>query len=156
MKFNLADLSRRLENLVRFGTIAEVKHGRVPQVRLQIGDIKTGFLPMATARAGKTKTWNPPTVGEQCVLLSPSGEFAGGVVLPGIASNHNPAPDTNPDNTRTEYPDGATADYNHAEHHYIITLPTEGKFSFVVGNTSLELRNDGVTLRTPKFEGVKS
>ena len=99
---------------------------------------------------------NPPTVGEQCVLLSPSGEFAGGVVLPGIASNHNPAPDTNPDNTRTEYPDGATADYNHAEHHYIITLPAEGKFSFVVGNTTLELRNDGVTLRTPKFEGVKS
>ncbi|MFZ6709773.1 phage baseplate assembly protein V [Undibacterium sp. TC9W] len=103
MEFTLADLSRRLQNLVRFGTIAEVKHGRVPQVRLQIGDIKTGFLPMATARAGKTKTWNPPTVGEQCVLLSPSGEFAGGVVLPGIASNHNPAPDTNPDNTRTEY-----------------------------------------------------
>ncbi|MBI3728504.1 MAG: phage baseplate assembly protein V [Burkholderiales bacterium] len=149
MEFTLADLSRRLQNLVRFGTVAEVKHGRVPQVRLQIGDIKTGFFPMATARAGKTKTWNPPTVGEQCVLLSPSGEFAGGVVLPGIASNHNPAPDTRhqPRQHRTEYPDGATADYNHAEHHYIITLPTEGKFSFVVGNTTLELCNDGGSRR---------
>jgi len=90
------------------------------------------------------------------MLLSPSGDLAGGVVMPGIASVHNPAPDTNPDNTRTGYPDGATTDYNHAEHHYIITLPAEGKFSFVVGATTLELRNDGVTLRTPKFEGEQS
>ncbi|MFZ6756747.1 hypothetical protein ACO0K9_05965 [Undibacterium sp. Ji50W] len=62
MEFTLADLSRRLQNLIRFGTIAEAKHGRVPQVRLQIGDIQTSFLPMATARAGKTKTWKRNTL----------------------------------------------------------------------------------------------
>ncbi|MBI3727091.1 MAG: phage baseplate assembly protein V [Burkholderiales bacterium] len=156
MNFNLADLSRRLENIVRYGVIAEVKHGRVPLARVKFGDITTALIPIAATRAGATKTWCPPTVGEQCIIFSPSGDLAAGVVFPGVASNHNQAPDDNPDNHRIQYPDGATVDYNHADHHYTITLPADGKFSFVVGNTTLELTTDGTRLRTPKFEGVKS
>lgn len=156
MNFNLADLYRRLDNLIRLGTVAEVRHGRIPQVRLTVGNLTTGLLPLATVRAGKTTTWNPPTVGEQCLLFSPSGDLAAGVALPGIASKHHPAPDDNPDNIRTMYPDGATVEYNHADHHYRINLPATGKFTISVGKTTLELSADGTTLTTPQFEGVQS
>lgn len=52
MEFNLADLSRRLENVIRFGTIAEVKHSRIPRVRVKLGDIITNWLRVVAARAG--------------------------------------------------------------------------------------------------------
>ncbi|MFZ6734309.1 hypothetical protein ACO0LG_20430 [Undibacterium sp. Ji42W] len=38
----------------------------------------------------------------------------------------------------------------------IFTLPADGKVSSVAGNATLELFTDSTTLRTPKFESVKS
>ena len=64
-----AELQRKLDNIIRFGVIAEVNHATA-RARVKSGDILTEFLPFITFRAGTTKTWSPPTVGEQCVMLS--------------------------------------------------------------------------------------
>jgi phage baseplate assembly protein V len=156
MNFNLADLSRRLENIVRLGTIFDVRHSKKPHVRVKLGEIVTDWLPVFTLRAGDTKTWSPTTKGEQCIVFSPSGDLGAGAVLVGINSQHNQAPDENPDNTRTEYKDGAIFDYNHEDSHYKITLPTSGKVTINIGATTLEMTTDGTTLTTPRFDGVQS
>ncbi|MET3516472.1 phage baseplate assembly protein V, partial [Pseudacidovorax sp. 1753] len=72
----LPDVLRKLENLVRTGTIAEVRH-ELPGalVRVQIGKNLTDWRPYHDLRAGNTRTWNPPTVGEQVTLLSPDGDL---------------------------------------------------------------------------------
>lgn len=110
------DALRRLDNLLRLGTIAAVDHGAC-RCRAQTGGNLTTWLPWITARAGDTRTWSPPTVGEQCLLLCPSGEPAGGIVLAGLYADARPAPSTDPDEHVVEFPDGARLSYSHATGH---------------------------------------
>lgn len=110
---DLVELSRRLENLIRIGTIAEVDHPNA-LCRVRTGGLLTDWLPFVPARAGNTRTWDPPTVGEQVTVLSPSGEPAGGIVLTGIYSTAHAAPSQSPDDHVIDYPDGARIAYNHA------------------------------------------
>ncbi|WP_287031349.1 phage baseplate assembly protein V, partial [Pseudomonas sp. UBA6310] len=85
-----AELARLIENLVRLGTIAEVQV-TPPRVRVQTGTLTTAWLPWLALRAGTAKEWDPPTVGEQVVLLSPSGVLSQGVAVTGLFSDENPA-----------------------------------------------------------------
>lgn len=129
----LPDVLRKLENLVRTGTIAEVRH-ELPGalVRVRTGKNVTDWRPYHELRAGNTRTWNPPTVGEQVTLLSPGGDLAGALVIGGIHQNDHPAPSTDPNKTVTVYPDGATVSYDHAAHALAITLPAGGTADITV------------------------
>lgn len=108
----LADLARRVANMMRTGRVAEVNHAAA-RVRVQSGDLLTEWLPWQTHRAGNTRSWSPPTVGEQVMILSPSGEPGAGMVMPAWYCHDKPAPDSSPDTHVTEYPDGAIVSYNH-------------------------------------------
>lgn len=109
----LADLARRVANMIRTGRIAEVDHAG-PRVRVQSGYLLTEWLPWQTHRAGNTRTWDPPTVGEQVMILSPSGEPAAGVVMPALYCQDHPAPDASPNTHVIQFPDGAIIGYDHA------------------------------------------
>lgn len=109
---DIAHLSRLIENLIRVGTVHEVDPEQ-KRCRVNSGGIRTGWLPWFSQRTGTTRDWDPPTIGEQCLILSPSGEVAAGIVLLGIYCNAFDAPSTNPDEHVREYPDGARISYNH-------------------------------------------
>lgn len=113
---DLVELSRRIENLIRIGTVHSVDHAAV-RCRVQSGGLVTQWLRWHTPRAGQTRTWDPPTVGEQCMILSPSGEPGNGVVFYGFDSDQIQPPSHSPDDHVTEYPDGARISYNHASGH---------------------------------------
>ncbi len=113
----IAELRRRLDNMIRSGTIAEVDHGdpeqdRQPCCRVKTGNITTGWLPFFTVRAGSTNEWNPVSVGEQCTILSPSGELAQGQVLAGLYSAANPPCSNNPAVHKTEWANGDYVEHN--------------------------------------------
>ncbi|MFI8483001.1 phage baseplate assembly protein V [Pseudomonas sp. NPDC078700] len=127
----LAEITRRLDNMIRLGTIAEVDHGdpaqqKMPLCRVTTGAITTGWLPWFNLRAGTTRTWNPPTLNEQCMVFSPSGDPAQGIVLLGLNSTANPAPSNSPTKDLTIYPDGALIEYDHVAHHLRAILPATG------------------------------
>lgn len=109
---NLVELSRRLENLIRFGTIAEIDHAN-RRVRVQSGNLLTQWLKWRTDRAGATRSWNPPTIDEQVMILSPSGDLGNGIVIPSIYSDAFDSVSSDPDLHLVEYPDGARISYNH-------------------------------------------
>lgn len=117
---DFADINRRLESLIRLGTIAQVDHAKA-RVRVQSGKLTTEWLPWLTVRAGTTTEWDPPTVGEQCLLISTSGETTTGFVLLGLFSDANPAPSSSPNEHVRLYPDGARISYNHATGELSIT-----------------------------------
>ena len=121
----LAELARLIENLVRLGTIAEVDVAKV-RVRVKSGSITTNWLPWLALRAGTSKEWDPPTVGEQVVLLSPSGVLAQGVALVGLFSDANPANGDREGLHRRTYPDGAVVEYDFVAHVLRATLPAGG------------------------------
>lgn len=111
---NQSDLQRRLENIVRTGTVeaVDLSNAAAPRIRVRDGVLLTAWLPFGTANAGSTRTWNPPSVGEQVVMLSPSGDLAAAVVVCGLFCAANPAPSTNPNEHITTFPDGARMKYN--------------------------------------------
>ncbi|QKL50910.1 phage baseplate assembly protein V [Ralstonia solanacearum] len=109
-----AELARLLENVIRLGTVAEIDYVATPRVRVKTGGLLTTWRPWAERRAGATRTWCPPTIGEQVLLLCPSGDPSNAIVLCGISTDDNDVPSHNPAETVTQYPDGALVRYNHA------------------------------------------
>ena len=116
------ELFRLLLNLIRLGTIAEVDCA-AQRVRVTVGNNLTDWRPWVTARAGMTRTWCPPTVGEQVILLSPEGDFMQSVVLPAVYSAPFPAPTTHPAHHATHYPDGAMIHYDSDAHALTAVIP---------------------------------
>lgn len=126
---NIADILRRLENLIRLGTVQSVDGIRC---RVEIDDgLITNGLQWFTLRAGAVKEWNPPTPGEQVVVFSPSGELTNGIVLAGLFSDENPAPDSDHDSHTRTYSDGAVIRYNRQTHTLDATLPTGGTLNLI-------------------------
>ncbi|MCZ8010297.1 phage baseplate assembly protein V, partial [Pseudomonas aeruginosa] len=113
---DFAALSRMIENLIRLGTIAAVDHA-AQRVRVLTGDLLTGWLPWASPRAGADREWNAPTLNEQVLLFSPSGQTANGVVLTGLFSDLIPPNGDRDALHRTTYRDGAVIEYDSAAHH---------------------------------------
>ena len=104
-----------MNNIVRFGTVAEVRLAPPARVRVQSGDLLTDWLPWSTVRAGKATVWWPPTLGEQVVLLSPGGDLAQAMALPACFSDTHPQPSQSADELRIQFDNGDTLVHNQAE-----------------------------------------
>lgn len=143
----LEEIARLLHNLIRVGTVIDVDCD-APAVRVSAGELETNWLRWLEPRAGQTTDWDPPTVGEQVVLLSPGGELSGAIVLRGLHSDLIPHPSKDPNKTVREYPDGARVEYDHASSGMLITGI---KTLTVDASDSILLKaGSSVTLDTPE------
>lgn len=137
---DLQELSRIVENLIRFGTIHSVDHP-AKRVRVQTGNLVTNWLRWMEYRAGETTTWDPPTVGEQCVVFSPSGELAQGIVFYGAPSDVIDTPSHDPNKHVTLWPDGTEHSYDHAEGLHQTTYPDGAIVSYHHPSSHLQAIN---------------
>ena len=106
----IQELARAIRNLIRSGVVTEVDTVQ-GLCRVQSGGIQTTWLNWLTTRAGRSRTWWAPSVGEQVLLLAIGGELDTAFVLPGIYSDDNPAPSASADAWLVEFPDGAVMSY---------------------------------------------
>lgn len=106
----IQELARAIRNLIRSGVVTEVDTVQ-GLCRVQSGGIQTTWLNWLTTRAGRSRTWWAPSVGEQVLLLAIGGELDTAFVLPGIFSNDNPAPSASADAWHVAFPDGAVIEY---------------------------------------------
>lgn len=83
MNEQLSEILRLLRNLIRIGTVSAVNLDG-GQCRVDTGNNTTDWLYLLSARAGKTRSWNAPSVGEQVLIFCIGGELDTGFVLPGI------------------------------------------------------------------------
>lgn len=111
--------------MIRKGTVSAVNH-QAETCRVKTGDLETDWIRWLAFAAGTTRDWNPPTVGENVLLLCPGGDPASGVALCGIYAGNAPAPSHSPDTHTRAYPDGAVIEYDHAKHSLLATLPEGG------------------------------
>lgn len=121
MNADLSEILRLLQNMIRPGTIAEVD-GAKARVMLS-PKLTTEWLNWAALRAGTTRTWSAPTVGEQVLVLSPGGDLTRGMILPAMYSNDHDAPENDGAIHAIHYPDGAVIRYDHAAHLLSANLP---------------------------------
>lgn len=147
---DISEAERRIENLVVYGQVVAIDVARA-RVRVKAGQITTGWLPFATARAGHDRTWHAPEPGEQVVLVAPGGDLEHATVIGSIYRAEHPAPADSVDVSRTLFSDGAVMEYDRAQHHWRLAVPAGGSIVLEIGATVLELRDDGTTLSTPKL-----
>lgn len=116
---SIEHLSRLIHNLIQVGTVEEIRHKPAPpkdypaRVRVRIGDLLTDWIPWIELRAGKSRSWNPPTIGEQGVIFSPSGDLTGAIFLAAFNSDEVPELSDEEALTAYEFPDKAKVEYNH-------------------------------------------
>lgn len=118
----LSEILRLVHNLIRIGTVAELDH-EAARARLADGEMLTDWRPWLAMRAGTTRDWDPPTVGEQALLLCPGGDPAVGIIVTGIFSTAHAAPINDAAKRHRSYPDGAVVEYDHEKHHLQATIP---------------------------------
>ena len=87
----LSEISRLLLNLIRTGVVSEVDTDGA-LCRVQTGEIQTGWINWLARRAGRSRDWWAPSVGEQVLLLAVGGELDTAFVLTGIYYDDFPAP----------------------------------------------------------------
>ncbi len=107
---SLQEIARAIRNLIRTGIVTDVDLDE-GLCRVQTGGIETTWLNWLTSRAGRSRVWWAPSVGEQVLLLAIGGELDTAFVLPGIFSDDHPAPSASPDAFHVSFPDGAVIEY---------------------------------------------
>ena len=86
------------------------------------GEMESPPIPFAAPRAGDTRVWLPPSVGEQVLLFCPEGDLAMAVALGGLWSDSNPAPGSSA-RALIHFGDEGTFAYDPENHHADIDLP---------------------------------
>ncbi|MDT8758243.1 phage baseplate assembly protein V [Sphingomonas psychrotolerans] len=125
------DIPADASTLIRLGTVSTVD---LAQAKCVVrygnpddddGAAETPPVRWLAGRAGKTRVWSPPSVGEQVLLLAPDGQFGNAVAITGIVQNSFP-PAGSDETEVLEFGDGARISYDPASHALAAVLPAGG------------------------------
>lgn len=135
-----ADANRRLENIVRFGTVKTINPSKpIPRVIVNLGDIETPEIRCLNIRSGDDSTWDMPSTNEECVVISPCGDIGPtSFVLYGFYNDDHPAPSDDLNKKIRMFADGCVIAYDIAAHHLSAVLPS--------GGTAVLTADGGVTV----------
>lgn len=135
-----ADANRRLENIVRFGTVKTINPSKpIPRVIVNLGDIETPEIRCLNIRSGDDSTWDMPSTNEECVVISPCGDIGPtSFVLYGFYNDDHPAPSDDLNQKIRMFADGCVIAYDISAHHLSAFLPS--------GGTAVLTADGGVTV----------
>ena len=135
-----ADANRRLENIVRFGTVKTINPSKpIPRVIVNLGDIETPEIRCLNIRSGDDATWDMPSANEECVVISPCGDIGPtSFVLYGFYNDDHPAPSDDLNKKIRMFADGCVIAYDVSAHHLSAVLPN--------GGTAVLTADGGVTV----------
>lgn len=117
-----------------------------PRVRVQSGDWTSAWVRWHSLAAGKARHWRVPTMLEQGVLFSPSGEAGAGTFVPGLYGDAGGAPDNRDTVEVWRFDDGGSLVYDWAAKRYDINLPA-GTVQVTVGAASLTVTPQQITAK---------
>lgn len=98
-----AELDRLLHNIAVIGRVIAVQNGKA---RFEIGENQTDWLDIPAVACGALSIWRCPSVNEQFLLISSSGDFNNAVPVVAIPSQIFPMPSLNPDEIKIKFPSG--------------------------------------------------
>ncbi|WP_264707174.1 phage baseplate assembly protein V [Wolbachia endosymbiont (group A) of Acrocera orbiculus] len=147
--FAISELQRKMANIVRIGVVKEIDYEKA-KVRVKIGELLTDFLPWITSRAGEERSWLPPSINEQVVILSPLGELSLGVVLAGIYQEKYPAPENKKEINSIKFQDGTRLLYDKGKHH--LEIEVVDKITLKAGKSSIEMTKSGIKLKAERID----
>jgi len=138
--FDIADLFRRVENIVRRGRVHAIDPAKA-RVKVDLGDgVFTDWLPFFAIRAGQDRTWWTPSEGEQVVVFSESGDTANGVVLSGVYQANHPQPESDPAKALIRFKDGTVISYDHDAHTLTVDVSADGGAVTIQANAKVTVQ----------------
>jgi len=135
--------------MVMVGEIAELDES-ARRVRVDADGMRTDWIPWGERRAGPTaRSWWPPDVGEQVVVVCPYGDPSQGIVIASIYRSDFPAPADAKAVRRTVYPDGSVVEYDSDAHKLTVnagsgSVVVNCKTATVQASNSVELDSQTV------------
>ncbi|KML20267.1 MULTISPECIES: phage baseplate assembly protein V [Burkholderia] len=142
---DFADLNRRIESVLREGTVIAVDHA-ARRVRVESGGLQTDWIRWLAQRTGDSITWDPPSEGEPGLLFCPSGEPTTGLFLSGVYCDGHDAPSSSPTQHVRVYKDKARISYDFASHALTAELPA-GATVRVVAPVSVTVETKTATVK---------
>lgn len=128
----IADIQRRLANIIRRGIIHSVRHEKIPVCRVKLGKNITGWLPICQAFTGANRSdSNSSAVGDVVTIICEGGDLNNGRVIAGWPTGKLPVPDGGDDEHITVYGDGTEIKYNRTQHNLKITLAGNGTYEII-------------------------
>lgn len=91
-------------------------------------------------RMGQTRVWNPPSVGEQGLLLCPGGELGAGVFVGGLHCAAFPPP-FDEAVALARFKDGAVISYDPEAHELLLQLPS-GATTVLISDGGVDIHGD--------------
>lgn len=137
---NPSDFQRLLGDLAREGVVVSVDQA-AGTARVEFAEgLTTGDIPWLAARAGKTRIWSPPSVGECVLVIAPEADGSRGIIVGSLSSRAHPHP-ARDGSTLAEFEDGATISYDPETHMLMAYLPGDATV-MVVARGGLHLTGD--------------
>lgn len=125
------DIPADWSTLIRLGTIASVDLSAA-RCTVRFGDpddddggAETPPIRWLAWRAGETRVWSPPSLGEQVLLLAPDGQIAAAVAITGLVQDAFP-PVGDDATELLLFADGARIAYDPVAHALSAVLPDGG------------------------------
>ncbi|QFT56607.1 phage baseplate assembly protein V [Microbulbifer sp. THAF38] len=147
----LGEIQRRLDNIMRLGTVAEIDYNTAC-ARVRLGENLTTWLRWFAPAAGSNDTeWRPPSIGEQVAVLSPSGELRSGVILPAIYSDKAPANGKDAELYRRTFSNGDLIEYQNGN----ALVKVTGKIIAEAENINLKAKSISLNSESLQLEGAK-
>ena len=115
-----------------------------PVCRVSDGEWVSAWVRWHSVAAGKARHWRAPSMGEQGVLISPSGDVAQGTFVPGLYGNAGAPPDNRDHVEVWRFDDGGSLIYDWKAKTYTITVPS-GEVRVSVGGSSLSVTDSAIT-----------
>lgn len=122
-------------------------------VRVRSGDWISAWVRWHSQAAGEARHWRVPSLKEQGVLLSPSGEAGTGTFIPGLYGNAGAQPDNRDHVEVWRFEDGGSLVYDWEARSYTIELPA-GTVTIKVGDSLLEMTADSTRLMSGQIQLV--
>ena len=111
------------------------------------GDWTSAWVRWHSQAAGRARHWRSPSLGEQGVLFSPSGEPAQGTFMPGLYGNAGAQPDNRDHVEAWRFPDGGQLVYDWQAGSYTIKVPS-GTVTVEVGGTKVVATDNAITAQS--------
>ena len=92
MSYAAAEADRRIANIAMLGVVSAVEAGS-GRASVTVGDLTSPPLLVAQLRAGGLSFWWMPSVGEQVLVICPSGDLAQGVIAGSVFAGNAPSGD---------------------------------------------------------------
>lgn len=145
--YTLAEMWRRLNNIVKRGTVHSVQL-KPPRVRVLFGtdpvnntEHVSAWLPWYTRADSGCQEWSVPAVGCPATVLSEGGDLRNGVALAGLITDDMSLAGENGDVYATRYGTDARVAYDAAAKAMAVSLP-EGATLSILSTGGVKVKGD--------------